>query len=108
MVLLNVMGIYYSLALLVSLCGLAYGDWAKKLVIFRNPKVSLQIIALGMSFFLLWDSIGILLQVFATNQKYVTGLHLITPDLPIEEFMFLALLCYVTLISWRLVCLRTS
>lgn len=98
---------YYVILLLLSLLGLAYGDRSKRLLLFRNPTQTLKMIGIGVGFFLTWDIVGLLLGVFATNQAYVTGLHIITPNLPIEEVLFLILLCYVTLITWRIVCLRT-
>lgn len=54
-------------------------------------------------FFLAWDIAGIWLKVFSTNQRYVLGLYLFTPDLPIEECFFLILLTYVILLVTRAV-----
>jgi len=54
---------------------------------------------IGVSFFLVWDIAGIMLGIFSTNPRYVFGLNFFTPNLPIEEVLFLTLLIYVSLIS---------
>jgi lycopene cyclase domain-containing protein len=97
----------YALLLLLSLACMAYGDYKRSLVIFKSTKTALKIIVAGVGFFLIWDVFGILLGVFATNQSYVLGIGIFSPNVPIEEVLFLTLLCYVTLLTWRLICLRT-
>lgn len=99
---------YYLLALLVSLCGLAYADRRYKLVLFREPKLAAGLLLITVCFFLSWDIAGIVYGVFSTNQDWVSGVHIISPDLPIEEIFFLVLLGYTTLTSWRLACSRMS
>jgi lycopene cyclase domain-containing protein len=99
---------YYIGALLFSLGGLLYADYRHKIAFFSATKRSLLPLALAVCFFLAWDITGIVLDVFSTNQAWVTGLHVVTPDLPIEEFLFLTLFCYNTILVWRIVCLRMS
>ena len=55
-----------------------------------------------LTLFLLWDICGIILGIFRANPQYTLGLNLITPNLPIEEVLFLTLLVYVTLIVYKL------
>ncbi len=99
---------YYLVLLLCSILGLIYADWIYKLAWFRNPHQAGACFAFALVFFLVWDIVGILLGVFSTNQALVSGLYIGSPDLPIEEFLFLGLLTYNVVIVWRLVCLRMS
>lgn len=98
---------YYLIALIISLSGLLAGDFMRRLVFFRNFSASIKILLIGLGFFVLWDVLGIVLGVFATNQKWVSGAHIITPNFPIEEILFLSLLIYVSMLAWRLLCSRT-
>lgn len=91
----------YLLSLIVSLSGLLYLDYKKHLAWFWNGRKTATTLAIGLIFFLAWDISGIVLNVFSTNQAWVSGLYLVTPNLPIEEFLFLTLLCYQTVLVWR-------
>lgn len=96
----------YALILCVSLSGLAILDWRYKLLLWRSrasKSATLATIAAMLLFYLAWDIAGIWLKVFSTNQRYVLGLYLFTPDLPIEECFFLILLTYVILLVTRAV-----
>jgi lycopene cyclase domain-containing protein len=97
----------YIIALVVSLFGLYVIDRKYKLAFFWNWRLTLGILVAGIIFFLGWDIAGVVLGVFSTNQDWVTGLYVITPDLPIEEFLFLTLLNYQVILFWRWRCLRT-
>jgi lycopene cyclase domain-containing protein len=97
----------YILALTVSLFGLGVLDKKYSLALFWDWRKSSAILVTGIIFFLGWDIAGIILGVFSTNQAWVTGLYVVTPDLPIEEFLFLALLNYQVILLWRWRCLRT-
>lgn len=99
------MSFYYLLALLFSLSGLLFADYRFKLALFANKRLGV-ILLIAVSFFLIWDIVGIALGVFSTNQAWVSGWHVVTPNLPVEEFLFLALLTYVTLLTWRAPWLR--
>ena len=98
---------FYLSALIFSLASLAFADKKFELVLFPAYRTAAKILASGIIFFLIWDIAGISLEVFSTNRKWVSGIYFFTPDLPLEELLFLALLCYMTLISWRVVCSRT-
>lgn len=54
-----------------------------------------------LGFFLLWDICGIILGIFRTNPTYTVGLNIFTPNLPLEEVLFLILLSYVTLLTYK-------
>jgi lycopene cyclase domain-containing protein len=60
----------------------------------------------GVVFFLVWDLAGIEAGVFFRgNPDLLTGIQF-APELPLEELFFLALLCYVTMNTYRWVSSR--
>ncbi len=73
-------------------------DFKKRLFLFKFPKRAALILASLVGFFLVWDVMGIILDVFFTNQQYVSGLYVVTKDLPIEEFLFLTHVCYFSVL----------
>lgn len=97
----------YIIALIVSIFGLAVIDKKYRLAFFWDHHKTAVILLVGIVFFFAWDVAGVILGVFSTNQAWVTGLYVITPDLPIEEFLFLTLLNYQVILFWRWRCLRT-
>ena len=87
----------YLLALVASLLGLIGLDRRHKLVFFRDWLAGVVSIATGVAFFLVWDLFGIANGIFFRGETVgLTGL-LLAPELPLEEFLFLTLLCYSTL-----------
>jgi lycopene cyclase domain-containing protein len=87
----------YLLALLVSLLGLVGLDRRHQLVFFRDWVAGSVSIAVGVAFFLIWDLFGIANGIFFRGDTVgLTGL-LLAPELPLEEVLFLTLLCYSTL-----------
>lgn len=95
----------YLLCLLVSLGGLATLDRRWHIALWSRTRPAWQAaaaVAAGVLLFLAWDVSGLALGIFATNQAYVSGIHLITPNLPLEEFLFVTLLCYISLLGWLL------
>lgn len=99
---------YYLLALIISSGGLLYADRRLNLVFFRNKRLGALCLLIGLGFFLCWDLIGLVNNIFATNQVWVSGLYAFSPNLPLEEFLFLSFFCYLTVITWELVCTRIS
>lgn len=93
---------YYLIALVFSLGSLLYVDWRYNVAFFHRPKQYIKILAITVAFFLAWDITGIVLDVFHTNPAWVSGIYVVTPDLPLEEFLFLSLLTQVTILAWRL------
>lgn len=98
----------YLAILIISLVGIGVSDWRYKLVLFKNRRAALKTWAALMVFFLLWDIAGILLGIFSTNQAHVIGVSLFTPNLPVEEVLFLTLLIYTSLWFYSLAGLRTG
>ena len=91
------MSLLYAAALLVSIGGMAVLDHRFRLFFFADPRRAAVVLAVGVAFFLAWDLAGIALGVFFRGQTpYMTGL-LLAPELPVEEVLFLVLLCYLTM-----------
>jgi len=93
---------FYFCLLVFSITGLTLADWRYKLAFWNKPLASVQTIGSVWLLLLLFDIGGIRNQIFSTNQSYVIGLHIVSPNLPIEEFLFLFLLCYATLLIYQL------
>lgn len=90
----------YLGALLVSLTGLTVLDWRYRVALFVDPRRTLGTVAIGVVFFLLWDLAGVGLGIFFRGDApYMTGLQ-VAPEIPLEEVLFLTLLCYQTLLLW--------
>lgn len=91
----------YLAALLVSLGGLAVLDRRFRLAFWVDARRTAICLVVGVVGFLLWDAAGLVLGIFARGESpHMTGL-LLAPDLPVEEAVFLTLLCYVALLAWR-------
>lgn len=90
----------YLTSLLISILGLALLDYRHKLA-FAVTKRNLWLIILPVSFFLIWDVVGIALGVFFRgNAPHLTGI-LLGNELPLEELFFLVVLCYTSLLLLR-------
>lgn len=96
----------YLITLLVSLGGLAWLDHKFKLAWFWDRHRTIVILISSLVFFLVWDIGLITADIVSTNQAWVTGLHIVSPDMPVEELLFLTLLSYQTLLLWRWQCTR--
>ncbi len=91
----------YILSLVLSLSGLMLIDQRFKLAFFYDRKRTIYTLGFSILLFLVWDMLGIGLGIFFVgNSVYDTGI-LLLPELPIEEPVFLLLLCYTTLIIFR-------
>ncbi|MGR0320489.1 lycopene cyclase domain-containing protein [Agromyces sp. ZXT2-3] len=91
-------GFAYLAALVVVIGCMALIDARWRLVFWRAPLAAGATIAIGLVFFLLWDAAGIVSGVFFRGTSaIVTGIEL-APELPLEEPVFLAFLCYLTLV----------
>lgn len=91
------MSFAYLAALLVALTGMVLLDRRFALFFWRNARRAAIVLAVGVAFFLAWDLAGIGLGVFFRGETpFMTGL-VIAPELPIEEVLFLTLLCYLSM-----------
>ena len=90
----------YLLILLGGLTGLGLLDWRHRVAVWAKPRRALTTIGVGVLFFLLWDIAGIGLGIFFTGKiSWLTGVML-APNLPLEEPVFLVLLCYSALLGY--------
>lgn len=93
---------FYYLALLTgSLLCLTLLDRRFKLALFHDRNRTIRVLLIALCIFLVWDLIGIHLNIFYVgNSNYLTGLRIL-PEVPIEELFFLLLLNYNALLLWR-------
>ena len=90
----------YLLAILVSAGGIAALDARWRLAAWSAPGRTAVAVAIGTSFFLIWDAVGIATGVFVKGDSpLLLGIDL-APQLPLEEPFFLAFLCYLALVTW--------
>ena len=103
------MGWLYLGSLVLSVCGLGLLDYRHRLAIFDGQLIrTLITVAVGVVFFLGWDLAGTAHGVFFRGAgPYMTGV-LIAPELPVEEVLFLTLLCYVLLLTYLTAARRRS
>ena len=91
-------GLVYLAALAVSLTSMVVLDARFWQLFWRDARRAAIVLTAGVLFFLLWDVAGIGLGIFfrGGGSDLMTGL-LIAPELPVEEVLFLTLLCYLTM-----------
>lgn len=91
------MPLLYLAALLVSLTGMVVLDRRFRLFFWRDGRRAAIVLVVGVVFFLLWDLAGVGLGVFFRGEtSFMTGIQ-IAPEVPLEELIFLTLLCYLTM-----------
>lgn len=96
-------GALYLAALLVSLGGMVMLDLRYRLALWRDPRRALLVLAVAISFFLIWDVAAIASGHYRAGQsEAMTGIML-APELPLEELVFITFLCYLTLVLHGLV-----
>lgn len=89
----------YLSVLLLSLIGLYLLDRTHNLAFAKDPRRSFLAMVPAYLLFVVWDLAGIASGIFFRGENtLLIGLELI-PDFPVEELVFLALLCYSTLIA---------
>lgn len=93
--------LFYSLALIISIIGLAVIDRRFSLAYWRDKKATLLTIAFSVVIFSVWDVFGVTLGIFFHDGSPYTLALRILPDFPIEELLFLTLLSYNALLLYR-------
>jgi len=92
------MSFVYLAVLLFSAAGVLIVDRRYRLFCWAEPARAVAVLVAGTAFFLAWDLAGIGLGVFFHGAgSYMTGLML-APELPVEELVFLAFLCELTMV----------
>lgn len=94
---------FYICILVFSIAGLVLADWRYKLAFWHDKVASTKAIGFTMLLLLIFDIAGVVNNIFYTNQDYVVRLNVFSPNLPVEEILFLFMLCYVTLILYRII-----
>ncbi|MEW1833921.1 lycopene cyclase domain-containing protein [Microbacterium sp. NPDC079995] len=88
----------YLVALVVSALGVLTVDLRHRLALGAAPGRTLLLVACGTVFLLIWDIAGIATGVFVRGDSpLLLGVDL-APHLPLEEPVFLAFLCHLTLV----------
>ena len=91
------MSLLYLAALLIALTGMVLLDRRFRLFLWAAPRRAALVLLVGVAFFVAWDLAGIHLGIFSRGETaFMTGLQ-VAPELPVEELVFLALLCYLTM-----------
>ena len=92
-------GFAYLGLLLASIAAIATIDARWRLAFWRAPVASAIAVASGTAMLLVWDLVGIGFGVFFRGtSEWATGV-LLAPELPIEEPVFLAFLCQLSLVT---------
>ncbi len=90
----------YLLAILLSATGIVIIDARWRLAAFAAPGRALAAVGIGVAFFLAWDAAGIVTRAFVKGHSALfVGIDL-APELPLEEPVFLAFLCYLGLVVY--------
>ena len=91
------MSFVYLIALAVALAGMVILDRRFGLFFWRSAVRATIVLVVGLAFFVLWDLQGIRLGIFFRGEtSFMTGWQW-APQLPLEEPVFLLLLCYLTM-----------
>lgn len=95
------MSALYLLFLLASLGCMVLLDWRFRLFFWNDPRRAALVLGLGTVFFVLWDIAGISLGIFLRGQNRISTGLLLGPEFPVEEFVFLVFLCYLTMVLFQ-------
>lgn len=91
----------YLVSLLVVLGGLALVDRRWRLLLWYDARRAAAVLVTGVLVLLAADVVGITHGLFfRAPTRVMTGL-LLAPELPVEEPVFLAFLCYLTMLLVR-------
>lgn len=100
--------IVYLTGLLLGIAGLVILDYRFKLAFWTDTVRTIKTILIGVTFFIVWDLLGIRFDIFLQGHSQYMLPFSILPEFPLEELFFLFLLCYLTLLlylggnKWRL------
>lgn len=92
---------YYFIALVVSISCLLLIDWRHKLAFWYDWRRTSLTIAVALVFFFIWDFAGISLGIFFSGSSPYALSFMLLPEFPVEEILFLFLLCHLTLLMYR-------
>lgn len=92
----------YLIGLLVPTLCMGLLDRRFGLALWRAPRRTLLVLALGIGYFLLWDLAAIAAGHYGMGQSALMTGIMLAPELPLEELVFVTFLCYFTLVMWGL------
>ncbi len=92
------MGFLYLAALLVGIGGMLLLDWRHRLFFWHDPAVATIITVVGTVLFLLWDFAGIAAGIFLRGESAAATGIVLSPEMPIEEPVFLIFLVLCTMV----------
>src|ERR1700712_1526252 len=93
--------VIYLVSLLIALLGLGVLDRRYTLALWKDRKRTFVTVGISFLVFLVWDFFGIGLGIFYHGTSAFSLPFTILPQFPIEEILFLVLLCYCTLIVYQ-------
>lgn len=99
---------FYLAGLIVSIAGLATLDWRYKLAFWSDARRTWYTTLSAVALFIVWDFLGIWLGIFRVGHSPLQLSAHFAPHFPFEEFFFLFLIVYSTLIIYRGVALWHS
>ncbi len=88
----------YLLLLLAAISGMVLIDRRFRLFFWRDARRAAAVLIVGVLFFLAWDLFGIHLRIFARGTSSLATGIVLAPELPLEEPVFLAFLCYLIMV----------
>ncbi len=92
---------FYLAGLLLSIAGMATLDWRYRLAFWHDRTRTLLTITVGVLVFVVWDLIAIKQGIFIHGNSQFMLPFTLAPEFPVEEIFFLILLCYCTLVIYR-------
>lgn len=93
----------YLIGLLIPTFCMGLLDRRFGLALWRAPRRTLLVLALGIAYFLAWDLAAIAAGHYGMGQSALMTGIMLAPELPLEELVFITFLCYLTLVLWGLV-----
>ncbi|TDW29663.1 lycopene cyclase domain-containing protein [Cryobacterium psychrophilum] len=92
------MSLSYLVILVVVIGCMVLIDRRYRLFFWKDAPRAAAVLVIGVAFFLVWDLLGIYLGIFFRGEtSFMTGV-LLAPELPLEEPLFLAFLCYLIMV----------
>lgn len=91
----------YALGLLFAISGILLLDWHGKLAFWYDKKRTILTVASAMMIFIIWDLLGIHFNIFFNENSPYTLSILLFPNFPVEELLFLFIICYMPLTIYR-------
>jgi lycopene cyclase domain-containing protein len=91
------MNFLYLGGLLVSITGMIVLDRRFRLFFWLDARRASIVMVVGLVFFFIWDAVGVAEHIFFPGTSPVDTGWMLAPGIPVEEFFFLTLLCYLTM-----------